>query len=77
MNTYTVSVYKSPVPLTQVAKDLWRYQCRTGFPVQKALAFYRRPSTWQFTNKREAKRFLRNIQTDGTGRTATLTTLPR
>lgn len=60
-----------------MAKDLWRFQVRTGIPIRKALEFYKRPIAYEFTNKREAARVARSFCKDGTGRTVTVTTVSR
>jgi hypothetical protein len=72
MNTYKVIVVKPLPPLAQIAKDLLSFQLRTGFPIRKALELYKRPMTWEFTNRREAQKWARMMTKDGTGRTATL-----
>lgn len=77
MNTYTVTVHKQLPALAQIAKDLLPFQLRTGFPIRKALEIYKRPMTWQFTNKRDAQRQARMMRNDGTGRIVTLTVSAR
>jgi hypothetical protein len=72
-NTYTVTVTKPLPSLAQIAKDLLPFQLRTGFPIRKALELYKRPMAWEFTNRREAQKWERMMNNDGTGRTATLT----
>jgi hypothetical protein len=72
-NTYTVSVQKQLPPLAQIAKDLLGFQLRTGFPIRKALELYKRPMTWEFTNRRDAERQARRFRNDNTGRIVTLT----
>ena len=76
-NTYTVTVQKQLPPREVMAKDLLACQLRTGFPIRKALELYKRPMTWEYTNKRDAQRQARMFRTDGTGRTVTLTTIAR
>lgn len=77
MNTYIVSVYKQLPSLPQMAKDLWRFQVRTGIPIRKALEIYKRPLCYELTNKREAARVARGFRNDGTGRTVTVTIASR
>ena len=70
--TYTVTVIKQLPPLAQIAKDLLGFQLRTSFPIRKAFELYKRPMTWEFTNRRDAERQARRFRNDGTGRTVTL-----
>ena len=77
MNTYTVTVYKQLPTREIMVKHLLGFQLRTGFPIHKALELYKRPMTWDHSNKRDAQRQARMFQNDGTGRTVTLTTISR
>lgn len=76
-NTYTVTVYKQLPAREIMVKHLLGFQLRTGFPICKALELYKRPMTWEYTNKRDAQRQARIFRNDGTGRTVTLTTTAR
>lgn len=77
MNIYTVSLEKQLPSKAIMAADLLRFQLRTGFPIQKALELYKRPLSWTFTNKREARRHAAACRKDGTGRAVTLTVKSR